>query len=234
MSSASPSASPRPTLPSLKEMLSDVDFDKLRLRAAEDRREAANIPATTFTHSSDVGGERAQRQRRENCSWAPPSPRAPVAAHAVPHAVPHGLPYVDAPNVRFDVPSSARGNHRDAANAATHAPSYPHPYYREQQPYMLHRMNSSPASSSTMSSFSDGEDYPDSPVISPQPRVIYSPPQGRTRSASEAYPPTQGRLASRPRACTISGCNCGEEAPGALRPAFQPGSSTPRYPPTSR
>ncbi|KAI9059081.1 hypothetical protein FKP32DRAFT_1580517 [Trametes sanguinea] len=129
---------------------------------------------------------------------------------------------------RFSVNSNMRRhyrNHRDAANAAAHAPSYPHPYYREQPPYMLHRMNSSPASSSTMSSFSDGDDYPDSPVISPR----------RTRSASStAYPPTQGRLASRPRACTISGCNCGEEAPGALRPAFQPGSSTPRYPPRSR
>ncbi|KAI0655346.1 hypothetical protein C8Q70DRAFT_923910 [Cubamyces menziesii] len=138
---------------------------------------------------------------------------------------------------RFSVNSNMRRhyrNHRDGLSVAPPSGSYPPRFYRDEPPQMLYRMNSSPESSSTMSSFSDGEDHDGSPVISPNDRLSFRLPQGRTRSFSEAYPPTFGRPGpSRPRSCTLPGCNCGCEAPGALRPAFQPGS-TPRFPPQSR
>lgn len=105
---------------------------------------------------------------------------------------------------------------------------------------------SSPSSSS-QSSFADSDDRDRADVavavrglsdehrgpLHPSSAPALSLSQGRARADSDAYPPTQARPlpVSRPRACTVPGCNC-NEAPSALRPAaFQQGSSrfSPRH-----
>ena len=65
---------------------------------------------------------------------------------------------------------------------------------------------------------------------------VYALPQAHIRTRSEVFPPParrDERPVSRPRACTVPGCNC-NEAPSALRPAaFQQGSSS-RFSPRHR
>ncbi|KAI0333371.1 hypothetical protein GY45DRAFT_297326 [Cubamyces sp. BRFM 1775] len=369
MSTKSPTASPRPTLPSIQELLSDLQFDNARARSPENPRNATAIghsPAPLFR--APIAESPARSQRTDGWMAAPPgsqlsptAPRSPPSAvrgssSTVPRNGPHAAipPQLDPANPshrtvppgsvfddrrhisppplpssqgsgrspsalqqmramnlptyilsadecppdddrrhgcgichrRFNRPSSLRihmnshtgdqrmrfshrtlifsplttsyaafqcpfpgcsrrfsvnsnmrrhyRNHRDGLSVAPPSSPYPPRFYRDEPPQMLYRMNSSPESSSTMSSFSDGEDHDGSPVISPNHRLPYPFPPGRARSFSEVSPPTFGRPGpSRPRSCTLPGCNCGCEAPGALRPAFQPGS-TPRFPPQSR
>ncbi|KAI8984812.1 hypothetical protein BD414DRAFT_417698 [Trametes punicea] len=139
---------------------------------------------------------------------------------------------------RFSVNSNMRRHYRNHMKEPSVAPPalYTPQYHREEPPQLLYRMNSSPSSSSAsaLSSFSDSEDHSDAPGMSTNNRAMNTLPQGRTRSASEMYPPIRGRPASRPRACTMPGCNCGGAAPAALHPAFPPGPSAPRYLPNSR
>ncbi|OJT09705.1 Zinc finger protein C25B8.19c [Trametes pubescens] len=136
---------------------------------------------------------------------------------------------------RFSVNSNMRRHYRNHREGHTLTPptSYQPLYYQDDQPHMLYRMHSSPSSSSSMSSFGDSDDRSDTPVIAPRDASRpYPITQGRTRSVSEVYPPAQARQGARSRACTVPGCSC-DEAPAALRPAFQQGSAS-RPAPRSR
>ncbi|KAI0701544.1 hypothetical protein C8T65DRAFT_788068 [Cerioporus squamosus] len=146
---------------------------------------------------------------------------------------------------RFSVNSNMRRhyrNHREGAGAAPPMPQYPPTYYRTPDPpHPFYRTQSSPSTSSH-SSFSDSDDRSDSAVSSafPEDHRVHQPSQqGRTRSQSNDFPPArahdQDRSASgsRPRSCTVPGCNC-NQAPMALRPAFQQGSSGSTFSPRHR
>ncbi|KAI0766201.1 hypothetical protein BD413DRAFT_481446 [Trametes elegans] len=135
---------------------------------------------------------------------------------------------------RFSVNSNMRRHYRNHREGLSVSPptQYAPLYHREQPPHMLYRVNSSPISSSSMSSFSDSEDRDDAPMFPPNNTRLYPPVQRRSRSSSEAYPQRQDRPETRPRACTVPGCDC-SEAPAALRPAFQQGSTL-GFPPRSR
>ncbi|KAI0751892.1 hypothetical protein C8Q80DRAFT_604762 [Daedaleopsis nitida] len=152
---------------------------------------------------------------------------------------------------RFSVNSNMRRhyrNHREAAGPSAQVQPYPPAYYRTPEPphsyYSTTMSTMSSPSSSSHSSFADGDDRADVAVrgLSDEHRAPLPPSpaaasaalswQGRARADSDAYPPTQARPVSRPRACTVPGCNC-NEAPSALRPAaFQQGSS--RFSPRQR
>ncbi|KAI0640634.1 hypothetical protein C8Q79DRAFT_448532 [Trametes meyenii] len=162
---------------------------------------------------------------------------------------------------RFSVNSNMRRhyrNHRDEQAITTSPRHYPHQreghalntstpypqtYYREELSRARYRVDSSPASSSSLSSFSDSDEREDTPVV-PHSSRLYAVPQGRTRSASEAYPPRHDRPAPRQRACTVAGCDCNEAPSSALRPAFPPPllsarvshdqGTSPRFPPRTR
>ncbi|KAH9853252.1 hypothetical protein C2E23DRAFT_728858 [Lenzites betulinus] len=126
---------------------------------------------------------------------------------------------------RFSVNSNMRRHYRNHREGHSFPPPSPYGslYRNGEQPHMLYRMLSSPAS--TLSSFSDGEERPETPAIAAGQGSPYEPPQMRMRSVSEVYPPREYRAGGRPRSCTVPGCDC-DEAPMALRPAFQQGSTS--------
>ncbi|KAI0637488.1 hypothetical protein C8Q77DRAFT_1047187 [Trametes polyzona] len=135
---------------------------------------------------------------------------------------------------RFSVNSNMRRHYRNHRDANTQTPPtiYAPLGYPDHVPRMSYSMHASPGSS-TLSSFSDSEDRVGTPVIASPNTGPYQLPQGRTRSASQVFPPTQVRPTTRPRSCTVPGCDC-DEAPRALRPAFQPAHPSRLPPPHSR
>ncbi|RPD68864.1 hypothetical protein L226DRAFT_312279 [Lentinus tigrinus ALCF2SS1-7] len=146
---------------------------------------------------------------------------------------------------RFSVNSNMRRhyrNHREGAGAPPQMPQYPPTYYRTPEPpHPYHQMQSSPSTSS-YSSFSDSDDRSDVAVAGAFPDEHHMhrlPQQGRTRSQSNDFPPAgahdreRSSSASRPRSCTVPGCDC-NQAPMALRPAFQQGSSVSSLSPRHR
>ncbi|KAI0820686.1 hypothetical protein BC628DRAFT_831637 [Trametes gibbosa] len=123
---------------------------------------------------------------------------------------------------RFSVNSNMRRHYRNHREGHTFTPPAPL-YGHAEQSHMFYRMTSSPTS--TLSSFSDAEEHSDTPTIAPGNNRLYHSPQIRTRSLSEVFPPRGYCPGARPRSCTVPGCDC-NEAPMALRPAFQQGSSS--------
>ena len=122
-------------------------------------------------------------------------------------------------NRKFNVNSNMRRhyrNHREGAAMTAQAQPYPAASYRSAEPARPYYSASSASSSppSSPSHTDDGHfDAADAPAY---------PPPSRARSHSTAVlPRAQDRPPARPRACTVPGCHCDMEAPGALRPAFR-------------
>ena len=142
---------------------------------------------------------------------------------------------------RFSVNSNMRRhyrNHREGAAMTAQAQPYRPPptptppapsssSYRVAEPMTRSYYSASSASSSPLSSPSHTDDgHFDSPPEEPS-AYTYLYERSRSRSRSTVLPSSVVRAqdrasvgGGRPRACTVPGCHCEIEAPGALRPAF--------------
>ncbi|KAI1790656.1 hypothetical protein LXA43DRAFT_1074667 [Ganoderma leucocontextum] len=121
---------------------------------------------------------------------------------------------------RFSVNSNMRRhyrNHRDGAAMTAQAQPYPAPYYRTPEPPHPYYSASSPSSSPPSSPSLSDEGHFDAAEAPP----CAPGPSGPARSRSTVLPRAEDRPSGRPRACTVPGCHCDIQAPGALRPAFQ-------------
>ncbi|PIL36344.1 transcription factor [Ganoderma sinense ZZ0214-1] len=145
---------------------------------------------------------------------------------------------------RFSVNSNMRRhyrNHREGAPMTAQAHPYPTPppsisasslSSRGAEPYH----SASSATPSPLSSPAHTDDgHFDGPASTEPSAYVYLSARARSRSTVLPSSPVrardrdidQDRPPARPRACTVPGCHCEVEAPGALRPAFpfsfQPG-----------